>query len=105
MKQRLAYIALSTADAERLSAFFGDGLGLENRSISHPDGSFQLFSIGECYLCVVEQGHGFLNSTNRTGLDHIGLSVSENDLPTIAEYLNLHNPKQNARSVTKNFEQ
>ncbi len=89
MNQRLAYIALSTADSECLSVFLGDGLGLENRSISHPYGSFQLFSIGECYLCVVKQGHGFLNCPNKTGLDHIGLSVSENDLPTIAESLNL----------------
>ena len=89
MNPHLAYIALSTSDPESLSAFFNDTLELTSRSISHPDGSIRLFAIGECCLCVVEQGHGFLDSPERTGLDHMALNVSESDLLSVATCLAL----------------
>ena len=89
MNPHLAYIALSTSDPESLSTFFNDTLELTSRSISHPDGSLRLFAIGECCLCVVEQGHGFLDSPDRTGLDHIALNVSESDLLSVATSLAL----------------
>ena len=89
MNLRLAYVALSTSDADSLSAFLSDDLGLTSCSFPHPDGSLRLFAIGECCLCVVEQGHGFLGSPDRTGLDHLALNVSESDLLSVATSLDL----------------
>ena len=89
MNLRLAYVALSTSDADSLSAFLSDDLGLTSCSFPHPDGSLRLFAIGECCLCVVEQGHGFLGSPDRTGLDHLALNVSESDLLSLATSLDL----------------
>ena len=52
MNLRLAYVALSTSDADSLSAFLSDDLGLTSSSFPHPDGSLRLFAIGECLSLI-----------------------------------------------------
>ena len=89
MNRRLAYVALSTSDPESLSGFLTDDLGLTGRSLPHPDGPISIFAIGESHLCVVEQGHQFLDLPETTGLDHMALVSTESELSSVAGSLGL----------------